>query len=58
MSIQNIGMGLGPILVSVLHDSTSSYKHGFFAVNILNAFEAAIALVLAFFLYKYDKDHW
>jgi len=37
MSIQNIGMSLGPLLVTFLHDATKGYKHGFFAVNICNA---------------------
>jgi len=36
-AIQNIGMGLGPFIVSFAHDHTQGFKHGFFAVSLVNA---------------------
>jgi len=36
-AIQNIGMAFGPILVTFVHDKTINYKHGFFAVSVLNS---------------------
>jgi len=36
-AIQNLGMAAGPFMVTFAHDLTKGYKHGFFAVNILNA---------------------
>lgn len=36
-AVQNIGMAWGPFIVTLAHNATVNYKHGYFLVNIINA---------------------
>ena len=56
-SLENIGLGLGPILIAFIYTHTNNYKHGFFGVNLVCAVEALIALIGSIILFIYDYNH-
>ncbi len=55
IAMENIGLSIGPLLVSAMH--ATSYKGGYFAVSMLNFFEALIGTAFAGYLFYYDYTH-
>ena len=53
ISIQNMGIGIGPFLISFLRQNTLNYKKGYFWVNILCSFEALIGLLCCVLALKF-----
>lgn len=56
VAVENIGLSVGPLLVSAIHSATS-YKRGYFGVSILNLVEALIGTGLGAYLFYYDYKH-
>ncbi len=55
IAMENIGLSIGPLLVSLMH--STSYKAGYFAVSLLNLLEALAGTALAVYLFHYDYTH-
>ncbi len=55
IAVENIGLSIGPLLVAAFH--TTSYKAGYFAVSMLNFFEALGGAAFAAYLTYYDYTH-
>lgn len=55
-ALENLGLSIGPLLVSGLHAATN-YKASYFAVSLLNFFEALIGVCCGLYLLYYDYNH-
>ena len=53
--LENLGLTLGPILVGLMLKTT--YEEGYFAVSLLNFFEAVGATIFSCLLFHYDITH-
>lgn len=55
VSVENMGFTIGPLLVAGV--SKTTYKAGYFAVSMLNFFEALIGAGFAIYVLYYDYAH-
>ena len=55
IAVENVGLSIGPLLVTVMHET--GYKKGYFAVSMLNLFEALGGAAFAAYLAYYDYSH-
>jgi len=54
-AVENIGLSIGPMLVSALH--STDFKAGYFGVSMLNFFEALGGTAFAGYLCYFDYTH-